>query len=138
MFSVTIFLFTFIFLSTTSSCSGKGIGLMKKITYLKYFGFKRQICIFFLNNHFFQDSDHPRHNEVWDPPRYEAEKAIASPGKGWGFCSEECDKLDSQPSGVKYYGLGLMAYLSDKECENYLGVNINIHNNTFPIGIHFF
>ena len=83
---------------------------------------------FFLNNHFFQDSDHPRHNEVWDPPRYEAEKAIASPGKGWGFCSEECDKLDSQPSGVKYYGLGLMAYLSDEKCKELLGVNLNIHN----------
>ena len=88
---------------------------------------------FFLNNHFFQDSDHPRHNEVWDPPRYEAEKAIASPGKGWGFCSEECDKLDSQPSGVKYYGLGLMAYLSDEKCKELLGVNVKINNKRFKL-----
>ena len=88
---------------------------------------------FFLNNHLFQDSDHPRHNEVWDPPRYEAEKAIASPGKGWGFCSEECDKLNSQPSGVIYTGLGLMAYLSDEKCKELLGVNLNIHNNRLKL-----
>ena len=63
--------------------------------------------------------------------------ATASPGKGWGFCSEECNKLD-EGHKLKYTGLGLMAFLSDEKCEKFLGVNINIHNNTFPIGIHFF
>ena len=59
--------------------------------------------------------------------------AIASPGKGWGFCSEECDDLDSQPSGVIYTGLGLMAYLPDDKCKELLGVNLNIHNNRFKL-----
>jgi hypothetical protein len=63
--------------------------------------------------------------------------ATASPGKSWGFCSDECGTLNNGHK-LKYTGLGLMAYLSDEECENFLGVNINIHNNTFPIGIHFF
>jgi hypothetical protein len=54
--------------------------------------------------------------------------AIASPGKGWGFCSEECNSLDTPPSGVRYTGLGLMAYLSDKKCEELLGVNLNMYS----------
>ena len=59
--------------------------------------------------------------------------AIASPGKGWGFCSEECNDLDSIPSGVKYTGLGLMAYLSDEKCKELLGVNLNIQNKRFKL-----
>ena len=59
--------------------------------------------------------------------------AIASPGKGWGFCSDECDDLNNPSGAVKYKGLGLMAYLSDEKCEELLGVNLNIHNKCLSL-----
>ena len=65
--------------------------------------------------------------------QYEAEMAIASPGKGWGFCSEECNKGIDQGFDVKYTGLGIMAYLSDEKCANLLGVNLNIHNKRLKL-----
>ena len=60
--------------------------------------------------------------------------ATASPGKGWGFCSEECNKLD-EGHKLKYTGLGLMAYLSDEKCTELLGVNLNIHNKRFKLQV---
>ena len=59
--------------------------------------------------------------------------AIASPGKGWGFCSEECDYLDFGSGEVKFTGLGLMAYLSDEKCAELLGVNLNIHDKRLTL-----
>ena len=49
--------------------------------------------------------------------------AVASPGKGWGFCSEECQKIGKEGYDVAYTGLGLMVYLSDEKCTEFLGVN---------------
>ena len=59
--------------------------------------------------------------------------AIASPGKGWGFCSEECHTLNDRQVAAKYTGLGLMAYLSDEKCKELLGVNLNIQNKRFKL-----
>ena len=50
--------------------------------------------------------------------------AIASPGKNWGFCSDECQYVhEPYHHDVAYSGLGLMVYLSDDDCKKYLGVN---------------
>ena len=64
---------------------------------------------------------------LWTPfqnpkhPRFYKEMAIASPGKNWGFCSDECkDMNDPYKYTVAFTGLGLMAYLPDERCEDLL------------------
>ena len=48
--------------------------------------------------------------------------AIASPGKNWGFCSDECANVkDPFTYNVAYSGLGLMTYLPPGKCEELLG-----------------
>ena len=48
--------------------------------------------------------------------------AIASPGKNWGYCSDECvDVKDPFTYNVAYSGLGLMAYLPQEKCAELLG-----------------
>ena len=54
--------------------------------------------------------------------------AIASPGKNWGFCSEECTIVNEEfKYNPSYTGLGLIVYLSSEECLNYLGVKVLSH-----------
>ena len=49
--------------------------------------------------------------------------AIASPGKNWGFCSDECSYINEEfKYNIAYAGLGLMVYLSAEKCQEYLGV----------------
>ena len=60
-----------------------------------------------------------------DPQRYYAEMAIASPGKNWGFCSDECSYINEEfKYNIAYAGLGLMVYLPAEKCQEYLGVFI--------------
>ena len=48
--------------------------------------------------------------------------AIASPGKNWGYCSDECANVnDPFTYNVAYSGLGLMTYLPQEKCEELLG-----------------
>ena len=50
---------------------------------------------------------------------------IASPGKNWGFCSDECSYVNDEfKYNVAYTGLGLMVYLSEEKCQKYLGVSL--------------
>jgi hypothetical protein len=61
-----------------------------------------------------------------DKERYEAEMAIASVGKNWGFCSDECINVNEEFKYTpKFTGLGLMAYLDDQKCTELLGVRYN-------------
>ena len=54
--------------------------------------------------------------------------AIASPGKNWGFCSEECTLMNEEfKYSPSYTGLGLIVYLSSEECLNFLGVKVISH-----------
>lgn len=62
-----------------------------------------------------------------DPERFEAEMAIASPGKNWGFCSDECSYVNDEfKYNMAYTGIGLMVYLSEEKCQKYLGVSLLI------------
>ena len=72
------------------------------------------------SNSFFQ-----KHN---DPQRFQAEMAIASPGKNWGFCSDECTIMNEEfKYNPSYTGMGLIVYLSSEECLNLLGVKVISH-----------
>lgn len=54
---------------------------------------------------------------------FRKEMGVARPGENWGFCSDECDHVEKTfRYDVKFTGIGLISYLSDKKCQELLGV----------------